>query len=614
VAAPRASWRGTGPWGPLAPSFGLSLALDAVGVGFPAPESGLASGSRSRQRGLLEATLLISEHDALTFTVLGTRTTESPDCFRCTEAAARQTTTLGLGGGLRWRHRFTGGAELQGHAGLEMRWREARALGGGERPSTLDLASWVTDGAPGPLETAIAASAEASQRGRLETGADLHLPLGRHLVEVGAEAALDRLQLARWTPGGERLVNVDGGCDAADSSGCAFRLLVDPLDLSARAWTVSGYLQDSAALAAGLTVRVGLRLDLGAADAEGAATGARLALGPRLALRWDVGRRGAHWILAEAGRSHDLDLLDAVVAAQRPRQRVAAWDGTAGTFAACTTPAPACPWSGGTAAIVPGGPPRADAVTLGWRGRLDRRAEVGLELGWHHASGFWTERETRRTTDAAGRWLPPLDGVWQSRPVVLADPDAWRRTVSLAAWFELRPGAFRLQGSWRAARMEGTAAGPFDAWRVDPRTAALAQGPLPEDHRHRATLTVGWLPHPGVLLETRMRFVSGGPLWETASVPGSEGRRTVLAARGQGLLDGQSVPLRDPDVVTLDLRLRVRLQAWLRASPRLELTLEVLRAVGGNAPVHLSASERRLGSVLRREPPFHVAFGIRAGD
>jgi len=88
----------------------------------------------------------------------------------------------------------------------------------------------------------------------------------------------------------------------------------------------------------------------------------------------------------------------------------------------------------------------------------------------------------------------------------------------------------------------------------------------------------------------------------------------VLAPRGEGLLDAQRVPLRDPDVTTLDLRLRFRLQAWLPRWPRLELTVEALRLVGGNAPVHLSASESRLGSVLRREPPLHVAVGVRAED
>jgi hypothetical protein len=74
------------------------------------------------------------------------------------------------------------------------------------------------------------------------------------------------------------------------------------------------------------------------------------------------------------------------------------------------------------------------------------------------------------------------------------------------------------------------------------------------------------------------------------------------------------VALRDPDVVTLDVRLRFRLQAWLVRWPRLELTLEALRAVGGNAPIHLSASESHLGAVLRREPPFHLALGLRAGE
>jgi hypothetical protein len=166
-----------------------------------------------------------------------------------------------------------------------------------------------------------------------------------------------------------------------------------------------------------------------------------------------VGNQGAHWLVAEAGRSHDIDLLDAVLAARRPVQRVGVWDATGGSFAPCTAPAPDCLWSGGTATIAAGGVPRMDAVTLGWRGRLARRAEVGLELGWQHLSGLWAERETRLTTDDEGHWLPPADGIWQSRRMVLADPDAWRRTLSLGAWFRtgLAHSASRGAGGWHGS-------------------------------------------------------------------------------------------------------------------------------------------------------------------
>jgi len=614
VAAPRSSWHGAGLLaGPLGPSFGLALAFEALGTGLPAPQPGLAAGHRAAQKLLLGATFLPGARDTVSLTLLGLRHTESPDCFRCTEAAARQVTGLDLGGTLRWRHRLEPG-ELEVHAGLEVRRQDAGAVRAEAGASVLDLSTWITDGAPGPLDPSTGASAESTQRSRLGGGASLELPVAAHLLLAGVEATLDRFHGARWTPGGQRLVNRNGPCDPDGRSGCAFRVMVDAVDVPAQAWAVAAYLQDSAVLAPGFHARLGLRAELGAGEADGTGTGTRIGLGPRLALSWDVGNRGTHWLISQAGRSHDLALLDAVLNAQRPLQRIGVWDATAGTFSACGTPAPDCVWSGGPGRVAAGGLPHVDGTTLGWRGRLDRRSELGLEVSWQRISGLWTEHETRLLTDSDGLWLPPADGIWRTRRLVVADPEAWRRTLSLGAWFQLRPGAFRLQGAWRVARVEGTAAAPFDAWRVDPRTSALARGPLPDDHRHRASLTVGWLPHPGVLVETRMRFVSGGPLWETAAVPGSEGRRTVLASRGDGLLDGKRVPLRDPDVATLDVRLRLRLHAWLVGWPRMELTLEALRAVGGNAPVRLSASESRLGSVLRREPPLHVAIGLRAGD
>jgi hypothetical protein len=75
------------------------------------------------------------------------------------------------------------------------------------------------------------------------------------------------------------------------------------------------------------------------------------------------------------------------------------------------------------------------------------------------------------------------------------------------------------------------------------------------------------------------------------------------------------VALRDPDVLTANAWLRLRLGMLLfRGVPRLDLTVEAAQVAGGNAPVHLSASSSRLGAVLRREPPFQLVLGIRAGE
>ncbi|HET9156656.1 MAG TPA: hypothetical protein VFN91_08325, partial [Myxococcaceae bacterium] len=105
------------------------------------------------------------------------------------------------------------------------------------------------------------------------------------------------------------------------------------------------------------------------------------------------------------------------------------------------------------------------------------------------------------------------------------------------------------------------------------------------------------------------------PLWETFGVSGSAGLRTVRGTRGTGVLRSIPVALRDPDAFTADAWLRLRLGALFRgALPRLDLTVEAAQVAGGNTPVHLSASAGRLGAVLRREPPFQLVLGIRAGD
>ena len=69
------------------------------------------------------------------------------------------------------------------------------------------------------------------------------------------------------------------------------------------------------------------------------------------------------------------------------------------------------------------------------------------------------------------------------------------------------------------------------------------------------------------------------------------------------------------DVFTADAWLRLRLGTLFPATlPRLDLTLEAAQVAGGNTSVHLSASAARLGAVLRREPPFQLVLGVRAGD
>ena len=129
------------------------------------------------------------------------------------------------------------------------------------------------------------------------------------------------------------------------------------------------------------------------------------------------------------------------------------------------------------------------------------------------------------------------------------------------------------------------------------------------------TLSLALLTHPAVELGARLRYATGAPLWETFGVPGSAGLRTVRGTRGTGVLSSVPVTLRDPDVFTADAWIRIRLGALFPGSlPRLDLTVEAAQVAGGNTPVHLSASAGRLGAVLRREPPFQLVLGLRAGE
>jgi len=611
VSAPRGAWHASGLLGgPLAGgSLGAVVSLEANGVGLPAAEPGLAGGGRARQTLAFTTTWVPGGADRLSLLVLGGRRTESPDCFRCTDTAARVHAELAAFAGLAWTHALGRESGLELRLGAEHRIESAAARMVPERPGHLDLSSWVTDGAPGPLGPDLGASTLDEERTRLRLAARLHSVLGLQRLEGGIEAHLDGGRSAAELPGGLRFLDHGAPCGQAASAGCAFRMQVAPVDVRVRGWALGGYLEDALRLGE-LTLRAGVRLDAAQAGAGETTTGLRLGVAPRLALAWNLGGAGRHWLLLHAGRSHDPELQTVVTRAVLPVQQVAAWG--SGAFDPCAQPGPSCVRLGGVAAVTPGGLPRVDEVALGWRGQPARGVEGGVEARWRHAAELWTEEESALLTDERGRWISS-DGGWTSRRVLATDPRAWRRALGLGAWARARAGPARVSIAWSLAHVSGTAAGPFDRWLADPRTAALATGPLPDDQRHRVVVSLALLAHPAVELGARFRYATGAPLWETYSVPDSAGLRTVRGSRGTGVLESAPVTLRDPEVFVADAWIRLRLGALFPAAlPRLDLTVEAAQVAGGNTPVHLSASSSRLGAVLRREPPFQLVLGLRA--
>jgi len=591
--------------------LGAVLSLDASAVGLPATEPGLAAGGRARQTLALTTGWLPGTSDRLFLLVLAGRRTESPDCFRCTEAAARLDGELALLAGIGWAHALAPDTGLELRLSLEHRSAAAKASTPTDAPSRLDLSRWITDGAPGPLAADIGTSTIEETRSRVRLDASVHAVLGLQRLDAGVEGWLDGGHRTLSLPHGVRFLDRGPDCRAGQTEECAYRMEVDSLDTAPAARALAAHLEDALRLG-DLSVRLGLRFDAAEASVADSTTGFRLGLGPRLAVAWNVGGDGRHWLLAHGGRSHQPDLLAVADRAVLPRQRVLSWTG--GAFDPCTHPGPSCVQLGGTATLTPGGLPWTDEVALGWRGRPARGIEGGLEGRWRRTSGLWTEEEAGLLTDPEGQWTS-RDGTWSSRRTLASDARAWRRSIALGLWTRARAGPARVSLAWALSRVTGTAAGPFDPWLTDVRTAALADGPLPDDQRHHITVTLALLAHPAVELGARLRYATGAPLWETFTVPGSAALRTVRGARGTGVLGDVPVALRDPDVFTADAWLRLRLGILFpRALPRLDLTVEAAQVAGGNAPVHLSASAGRLGAVLRREPPFQLVLAVRAGE
>ena len=271
---------------------------------------------------------------------------------------------------------------------------------------------------------------------------------------------------------------------------------------------------------------------------------------------------------------------------------------------------------GGPATLAPGGLPRTDEVALGWRGRPGRGLEGGVEARWRRTSGLWTEQETGLLTDERGQWTS-ADGAWTSRRTL--PPTGGPGGSALGArglGARARTGPARVVGGLEPRALTGTAAGPFDPWLADPAPPRSPPGPLPDDQRHRVRLSLALLAHPAVELGARLRYATGGPLWETFSVPGSAGLRTVRETRGTGVLGSVQVGAARPGRVhrrRMDPRSRLG-TLFPGALPRLDLTLEAAQVAGGTLRSTSPQARRRLGAVLRREPPFQLVLGLRAGE
>src|SRR5215472_1374159 len=128
VSAPRGAWRASGLLGgPLVQGrLGAVLSLEASGLGLPPVEPGLAAGGRSRQTLAMTTTWRPTEADRLGLLLLAGRRTESPDCFRCTDTAARVDRTLAVLAGAAWTHDF-GSTVLDLRLSAEHRMESARA-------------------------------------------------------------------------------------------------------------------------------------------------------------------------------------------------------------------------------------------------------------------------------------------------------------------------------------------------------------------------------------------------------------------------------------------------------------------------------------------------------
>jgi hypothetical protein len=362
-----------------------------------------------------------------------------------------------------------------------------------------------------------------------------------------------------------------------------------PLTTSANVRTTGVFLQDRWTPTRNLTIIPGIRVDWGRLYGDpslgdhGFLTNL-VGFGPRLGATYDIFGNRKSLIVAHAGRSNDVgNLYIAQHANPSLTLLQSSFNYSNNTFPICTLQNAAttagCSIQGG-----PSGryfsmgstsltPPHTDEVSAGFHQAIASEAAVGLDFTYDYYGNLFEEQEVNQIWDATGTRVIGYVNPAQPGPIykVYTPDSAYRQYYGMNIWAEGTAGPFDILASYTLSYDWGTSSDYFDTYLANPRFEQLWTGYVNNDTRHMLKAAITYKAPFGVDVGTRIRYLTGTPLWESftnyaGSASGSstfwrspQGTCFIYSSTNnvQNFSDPTSwTECRNPDTFLLDLTIR----------------------------------------------------------
>lgn len=443
-----------------------------------------------------------------------------------------------------------------------------------------------------------------------------------------------------------RYIDRGGVCDPLDSSTfrfCSQRIDFYNTDLEqapqvtgASVLTLGAFFQDRWTVSRQLTLVGGLRLDMGRLlGNNGQFITNLVGLGPRVSATYDLFNDRKTLLKAHYGRSNDIgDLFVAQRANPTLIQVTSSFDRNANRFPDCA------PFSSETGCATQGGlsertfarthtPPSVDEVSMGLHHEVAEGMVLGADATYRRYSNMWVDEELNRVWDPTGtRIIGYRNGEPRTVLQVSTSDKAWREYRGLDLWVQGRNGPWDVLGSYTLGFNHGTVGDYFDTFGVNPRMQYFFEGPVADDIRHFFKGAVNYITSFGLDFGVRMQYLTGRPMWMTATNPGDSTQFLYRSPRGTGYAINPStglpdfnnpatvVELRQPDLFQIDAQARYDLGRALNTPYKLELTLLVINVLNNTEITTLSdrfttARNTTYGTASFRNRPLQAELLLR---
>lgn len=492
-------------------------------------------------------------------------------------------------------------------------------------------------------------------KSRYQFDPTLTFKVKQHQMKAGVQLGLLTGQERNWiTPGLEsdgsrvyrRYIDRGGVCNPADPATLRFcsqridfyntDLEQAPLDTGASVLTGGAFFQDRWTVNRQLTLVGGLRFDIGRVlGNDGQFITNLMGLGPRLSATYDLFDNRKTLLKAHYGRSNDVgDIFVAQRANPTLIQVFSQFNAAAGRFPDCT------PFSTEAGCLTQGGasertfirsrtPPSVDEVSLGLHHEVAEGMVLGADATYRRYSNMWVDEEVNRIWDPTGtRIIGHVNGEPRTVVQVRTSENAWREYRGLDLWLQGRNGPWDVLGSYTLAFNNGTVSDYFDSFGVNPRMQYFFEGPTPDDIRHFIKGAVGYTTSFGLDFGLRLQYLTGRPMWLTATNPGDSSQFLYRSPRGTGHAINPStglpdfndpasvVELRQPDLFQIDAQARYDLGKALNTDYKLELTLLVVNVLNNTEVTSLSdrfttARNTSYGTATFRNRPLQAQLLLR---